>query len=56
MKRVLKQVLGVDVAQKELVVSLGRMHEDLVPEIYAYKSLQIVLKDLPTCQIGWNSV
>lgn len=37
MKRVLKQVLGVDVAQKELVVSLGRMHEDLVPEIYAYK-------------------
>jgi transposase len=37
MKKVLKQALGVDVAQKELVVSLGRMCEDLTPEIYAYK-------------------
>ena len=37
MKKILKQVLGIDVAQKELVVSLGRMHEDLSIEIYAYK-------------------
>jgi transposase len=35
--RILKQVLGVDVAQKELVVSLGRLQEDLTPEIYASK-------------------
>lgn len=35
--KVLKQVLGVDVAQKELVVTLGRMHEDLSIELYAYK-------------------
>lgn len=35
--RILKQVLGIDVAQKELVVSLGRMHEDLTAEIYARK-------------------
>lgn len=34
---VLKQVLGIDVAQKELVVSLGRMLSDLSIEIYAYK-------------------
>jgi len=37
MKKILKQALGIDVAQKELVVSLGRMHEDLSIEIYAYK-------------------
>lgn len=34
---VLKQVLGIDVAQKELVVSLGRMVEDLSIDLYAYK-------------------
>lgn len=34
---VLKQVLGVDVAQKELVVTLGRLLADLSIELYAYK-------------------
>jgi len=34
---VLKQVLGIDVAQKELVVTLGRMVEDLSIDLYAYK-------------------
>lgn len=33
----LKQVLGIDVAQKELVVTLGRLLEDLSIELYAYK-------------------
>jgi len=33
----LKQVVGIDVAQKELVVTLGRMFEDLSTELYAYK-------------------
>jgi len=37
MKKVLKQVLGVDVAQKELVVTLGRMFNDLSVDLYAYK-------------------
>ncbi len=37
MKKILKQALGIDVAQKELVVSLGRMYEDLSIEIYAHK-------------------
>jgi len=36
MKKVVKQVLGVDVAQKELVVTLGRMHDDFSIELYAY--------------------
>jgi len=38
MRKVVKQVLGVDVAQKELVVSLGRMYEDWTPELYAGKT------------------
>ena len=35
--KILKQVLGIDVAQKELVVSLGRLQEDLTVELYARK-------------------
>jgi transposase len=35
--KVLKQVVGIDVAQKELVVSLGRLLEDLSTELYASK-------------------
>ncbi|GLU55342.1 IS110 family transposase [Dyadobacter frigoris] len=38
MKKVIKQVLGIDVAQKELVVCLGRMHDDWTPELYANKT------------------
>jgi transposase len=37
MKRILKQSVGIDVAQKELVVQLGRLYEDLSTEICAYK-------------------
>ena len=36
MKKVIKQVLGIDVAQKELVVCMGRMHDDFRPELYAH--------------------
>src|SRR4051812_45186799 len=38
MKRILKQVAGIDVAQKELVVSIGRIDEDLEIELYAHKT------------------
>jgi transposase len=34
---ILKQVAGIDVAQKELVVSLGRMDHELTLEIFDYK-------------------
>lgn len=34
---VLKQVSGIDVAQNELVVSLGRMYDDFSIELYAHK-------------------
>jgi len=37
MKKILKEVVGVDVDQKKLVVSLGRLYEDLEQEIYAHK-------------------
>ena len=36
MKKIVKQVLGVDVAQKELVVCLGRMYDDLTLELYSH--------------------
>lgn len=38
MKKIVKQVLGIDVAQKELVVCLGRMFDDWTPELYGHKS------------------
>jgi transposase len=36
-ERILKEVAGIDIAQKELVVSLGRMFQSLDIEIFAYK-------------------
>jgi transposase len=35
MKRIVKQIAGIDVSQKELVVCLGRMYDDWTPELYA---------------------
>jgi transposase len=37
MKKKLKQVVGIDVAQKELVVTIGVLFDDLSIEFYAYK-------------------
>ena len=38
MKKIVKQVVGIDVAQAELVVCLGRMYDDWVPELFASKT------------------
>lgn len=38
MKKIVKQVAGIDVAQKELVVCLGKMYDDWSPELYASKT------------------
>jgi transposase len=38
MKKIVKQVAALDVAQKELVVCLGRMYNDWSPELYAHKT------------------
>lgn len=37
-KKLLKQVVGIDVAQKELVISLGNMDQEASTHIYAYKT------------------
>lgn len=36
-KRIVRQVAGIDVAQNELVVSLGRLYDDFSLELYANK-------------------
>jgi transposase len=39
MKKIVRQVLGIDVAQKELVVCLGRMYDgDWAIELYAHRT------------------
>lgn len=40
MKKVLKQVAGIDVAQDELVVCLGKMYDDLTPEFVSHKTFK----------------
>lgn len=37
MANILKQVVGIDVAQNELVVSLGKLNQAIEKEVYAYK-------------------
>lgn len=38
MRKIVRQSAGIDVAQNELVVSLGRMYDDLTCELYAFKT------------------
>src|SRR5260370_9979690 len=52
MQKVVKQVVGIDVAQNELVVSLGRMYEDVALEIHAYKTFRNTTKGFSDL-IGW---
>ena len=49
MENIIKQVAGIDVAQKELVVSLGRMDQELTLEIFAHKVF-------PNNQKGFNAL
>lgn len=44
MKQTIKQVVGIDVAQNELVCSLGRISEDMIPELYAAKTFSNTTK------------
>lgn len=36
MLKIVRQVCGIDVAQNELVVTLGRLYDNLDPEVFAY--------------------
>ncbi len=40
MKRIVKQVAGIDVAKDELVVCFGRMYEDFSSELFAHKTFE----------------
>lgn len=40
MNKMVKQVAGIDVAQNELVVCLGRMYDDWTPHLYACKTFE----------------
>ena len=44
MKRIVKQAVGIDVAQDELVVCIGRMYEDLTLELYSHKTFSNTAK------------
>jgi len=46
MKKIVKQVAGIDVAQKMLVVCLGRMYDDWSPELYANKTFANTVKGI----------
>jgi hypothetical protein len=37
MKKTVKQVVGIDVAQKELVITIGKMYDDFTTEQFGYK-------------------
>jgi transposase len=38
MKKIVKQVVGIDVAKNELVICVGRMFDDWIPALYAGKT------------------
>lgn len=66
MKKVLKQVVGIDIAQKELVATVGRMYNDLTIELFAHDvfknnkkgiiSLVKWVKSLVSSKIGFQFV
>jgi len=53
MKKVIKQVLGIDVAQLELVVCLGRMYDTSQKELYGYKTFANTAKGFESL-LGWT--
>jgi hypothetical protein len=46
-RKTLKQVAGIDVAEKELVVTPGRIFGDLCLELFAYKTFSNNEKGFP---------
>lgn len=51
--KVLKQVSGIDVSQKELVVTLGRLNEDLTIELYANRVFKNSTKGIDS-SVKWT--
>jgi transposase len=52
MKRIVKQDVGIDVSQKELVVCLGKMYDDWVPELVSHKTFVNSIKGF-TDMVKW---
>lgn len=52
MKKIVKQVAAIDVAQDELVVRLGRMYDDWSPELYASKAFANTAKGFESL-VAW---
>jgi transposase len=52
MRKIVKQVVATDVAQKELVVSLGRKYDDFADEVYARRAFPNNLKGF-VALIAW---
>lgn len=44
MEKIIKQVVGIDIGNKELVVCIGRIDQTLKKEIYAYRSFRNTAK------------
>jgi transposase len=44
METIVKQVVGIDVAQNELVVCIGKMYNDVTVELYSHKAFSNTLK------------
>jgi transposase len=51
-KKIVKQVVGIDVAQKELVVCLGRMYDNWIPELYSHKTFPNTVQGF-TALVSW---
>lgn len=51
--RIIKQVVGIDVAQTELVVSLGKMGEDWTPQLHARKTFENTKKGF-VALVSWT--
>ncbi len=56
MGTVLKQVLGVDVAQNELVVTFGRLIDDLTIDLVAHKVFKNTDNGFCTLLLGCKSL
>ena len=54
MKKIVKQIIGIDVALKELVVCLGRMYDDWFPELYANKTFANTQKGMEALVLWVN--
>jgi transposase len=52
MKNIVKQVVGIDVAQDELVVCIGRMYNNWTPELYGHKNFPNTAKGFIALK-GW---